>query len=128
MTLVHGHNLHEERTKQMEEINEPKPEEIHVKTTMKLTERAENIPKAEGINQEVESTGIAIGNEIKVSAAQTSTVGHKKELVNLGSTEMGQELSAETAESLIKENHKERAERQVTPKSATETAVLPAIE
>ena len=43
-------NLHEERTKPMEEINKYKPEEINVKTAM--TGRTENVPKTEGIHQE----------------------------------------------------------------------------
>ena len=122
MTLIHGHNLHDERTKPMEEINKYKLEEINVKTAMRLTERAENVPKTEGIYQEEESTGIAIEHEIK--ASDTSEVRHKKEVINLTSNEMGKEVGTETVASLVRENHKESAESQMTPKTATETNIF----
>lgn len=124
MTLIHGQDIPEEKTKPMEENNKHKPQEVNINRANRPAERVENVPRTEGIHQEEESTGTAFEEEIELSPIQTSKVRHNKETINLVSSEMGKGVGIETVESILGEDLNKRAETQVTPKVATETNIF----
>ena len=121
ISLIHGQNLSEEKTKPMEENIKHKPKEVNINRAKRPAERVENVPRTDGIHQKEESTGTAFKEEIESSVVQTSKVRQNKETINLVSSEMGKGVDIETAESIIEEDLNKSVEPQVTPKVSTET-------